>query len=633
MNLKLGSFEIGEELPKVFIIAEIGTNHNGDFNRAIEMIDLAKKMGADCAKFQIRNMQHVYRSQSLSKTGDDLSTEYTIDLLKKFELTLENHRELAAYCKKIGILYMCTPWDTESVKFLESIQVEAYKVASADLTNFELLNALSSTKKPLILSTGMSSEDEIINTVNFLNEKKVSYAILHCNSTYPAPFHNINLKYIEKLKSIHPLVGYSGNERGIAVSIAAVGLGAKVIERHFTLDRKMDGPDHAASLEYSEFKNLISGIRELELALGKGKEKSLSQGELMNRENLGKSVIASRNLQKGHIISSQDLLIRSPGMGLSPQKMSQLLGKTLLRDMKSEDYFFETDIHGSLQTNRKYSFRRPWGVPVRYHDFQFYYENCQPNLFEFHLSYSDMDLNPADFLKSKYEQQVVIHAPELFAGSHMMDLASPDKAYREHSLIETQRVIEIAKRVQEFFPNTEKPIIVSNIGGFSMDQNVSESTKREYYEIFHDSLKKLNLKDVEFTVQTTAPYPWHFGGQRYQNLFLMPEEIAHYCKAFDLKMTFDVSHSKLMCNLFKIDFIKDYARLILPYTAHLHLVDAIGVDGEGVQIDEGEVDFTELAKIADLLAPKASFIPEIWQGHKNNGEACWVALERLQKYF
>ena len=633
MNLKIGNVQIGSDSARVFVIAEIGNNHNGDFDRAIQMIDLAAEMGADCAKFQMRNMSQVYRAGSLKKSGDDLATEYTLDLLEKFELTSEQHFQLAAHCKKKGIQYLCTPWDTESIKVLTKIGVEAFKVASADLTNLLLLEALAATKKPLILSTGMSREEEIKKTIAFLEEKKTDFAILHCNSTYPAPFHNINLKYIERLKTLHPLVGYSGHERGISVSLAAVGLGAKIIERHFTLDRNMEGPDHAASLNYDDFKSLISGIRELELALGNGAKKILSQGELMNRENLGKSVIASRDLKKGHILTSSDLLVRSPGMGLSPQKMDALLGKVLTRDMKNEDYFFESDITGPIQHAKTYKFRRPWGVPVRYHDFQFYSENCQPDLFEFHLSYSDMDLNPGDFLKKRYEQQVVVHAPELFAGGHMMDLASPDPAYRAHSIKETARVIEITRKLQDYFPNTAKPIIISNIGGFSMDQKIDEATKKEYYEIFHDSLKKMDLEGVEFTVQTTAPYPWHFGGQRYQNLFLLPEEIAHYCRLFDIKMTFDISHSKLMCNLYKIDLVQDYARLILPFTAHLHLVDAIGVDGEGVQIDEGEIDFKALARLADTLAPKASFIPEIWQGHKNNGEGCWIALKRLQKYF
>ena len=304
---------IGEK--KVFIIAEIGNNHNGSLKRAIEMIDAACDAGVDCVKFQMRNMDSVYRKKSLLRQGEDLGTEYVLDLLDRFELTKDEHIEIAKYCNNRGIIYMCTPWDSDSIDILEELEVPAYKVASADLTNLPLIEKLVSTKKPLILSTGMSSSKEIQITTDFLNNKKANFALLHCNSTYPAPLHDINLKWIKKLNKIHDLVGYSGHERGISVSLAAVALGAKIIERHFTFDRNMEGPDHAASLHPKEFKLLVDGIREIEEALGDGKVRNISQGEMINRENLAKSIIASSNLKKGLVIESKHLKIRSPGQG------------------------------------------------------------------------------------------------------------------------------------------------------------------------------------------------------------------------------------------------------------------------------------------------------------------------------
>jgi len=251
MKLSIGEFEIGGS--RSFIIAEIGNNHNGDFNRAKVMIDKAVEMGADCAKFQMRQLKEVYRKRSLDKSGEDLGTEYLIDLLNKFELTIEEQRSLSVYCSEKGILYLCTPWDARSVDILESFGVRAYKVASADLTNLPLLDKLAMTGKPLILSTGMSTVEEVEIAVSFLNSRNVSFALLHCNSTYPAPLHDINLNWMNTLRTIHPLVGYSGHERGISVSLAAVALGATIVERHFTLDRLMEGPDHAASLDLTEF--------------------------------------------------------------------------------------------------------------------------------------------------------------------------------------------------------------------------------------------------------------------------------------------------------------------------------------------------------------------------------------------
>jgi N-acetylneuraminate synthase len=249
------------------VIAEIGNNHNGDVDRALQMVELAAEAGANCVKFQMRHLDEVYRRRSLEKSSEDLGTEYILDLLRRFELTREEHRRVADHCASRGILYMCTPWDGSSIDVLESFGVPGYKVASADLTNLPLLDRLSETGKPLILSTGMSRPEEVTHTVEFLRKRDVQFVLLHCNSTYPAPFHDINLKWMERLREQHSLVGYSGHERGIAVSLAAVALGACVIERHFTLDRGMEGPDHAASLEPDEFRRLMEGIREIEQAL------------------------------------------------------------------------------------------------------------------------------------------------------------------------------------------------------------------------------------------------------------------------------------------------------------------------------------------------------------------------------
>ena len=235
MNFNIGNFEIGNG--QVFIIAEIGNNHNGSFERAIEMIDKAREAGADCVKFQMRHLDQVYRHRSLSKSGDDLGTEYVMNLLNRFELSVSEHGRLSEYCAQVGIVYMCTPWDSKSVDVLEGFSVPAYKVASADLTNLPLLDYLVQTRKPLILSTGMSTTDEVAISVEFLKTRGSEFALLHCNSTYPAPLHDINLKWMNALREVHPQVGYSGHERGINVSLAAVALNACILERHFTLDR------------------------------------------------------------------------------------------------------------------------------------------------------------------------------------------------------------------------------------------------------------------------------------------------------------------------------------------------------------------------------------------------------------
>jgi N-acetylneuraminate synthase len=625
----IGGRRIGNGEP-CYVIAEVGNNHNGDFDRAIALVDAAVAAGADCAKFQMRKLDEVYRASSLSGKDDDLAVEYTLDLLRRFELPADQQRKIADYCASRGIQYLCTPWDAKSVAMLESFGVAAYKVASADLTNLPLLARLIATGKTLIVSTGMSTTDEIRTAAKFLDERKAQYVLLHCQSTYPAALHNIHLRFMETLREIHPLVGYSGHERGIAVSIGAVALGAVVIERHITLDREMEGPDHAASLEAEEFKALVSGIREVEAARGeKLAERALSQGELINRENLAKSLVAARDLDPGTVISENDIAVKSPGQGLSPLKMPALIGKPLKRKMAADDYFFQSDLDEGAAKARRYRFDRPWGVPVRYHDTERFLEICEPDIIEFHLSYSDMERDPAAYLSGTYDLGFVVHAPELFAGSKLMDLATPDEALRRYSLEQTQAVIDITRGLKRFFPKTERPPIVANVGGFTMDEPLAPDEKAERYRIFAASLKELDMDGVELIPQTMAPFPWHFGGQRHQNIFIFPEESAAFCAQHDLRMCVDISHTKLAANHFGFDFAQGLAQLG-PHTAHLHFGDAKGLDGEGLQIGEGEIDFVEVGRVLHKHAPTASFIPEIWQGHKNMGEGFWTALERLE---
>jgi sialic acid synthase SpsE/sugar phosphate isomerase/epimerase len=616
---------------RIFIIAEIGNNHNGSFDSAIDLIDKAYDSGADCVKFQLRHIDEVYRSRSINKTGEDLGTEYVIDLLKKFELPTQDHFRLNDYCKSKGITYLCTPWDSKSVDILEEIGVPAYKVASADLTNLPLIQYISKTQKPMFLSTGMSSLEEISNTVQYLKELNSEFVLLHCNSTYPAPIDDINLKFINTLKDLHNNIGYSGHERGINITLAAAAMEICLIERHFTTDRSLEGPDHAASLTPGEFKNMVEAVREIQRSIGSG-VRTLSQGEMINRENLSKSLVASRDLHAGKKVSIEDIKVRSPGQGLNPQFINQLIGTTIDRNIKEEDYFFQTDISKNLTIPKKYSFSRPWGIPVRHHDFNQFDGLISPDLYEFHLSYSDLDLNLSDYFEGEYQSGFVIHAPELFENSHLLDLAAADQEYLKISLRNMQRVINLTRNFKEYFPNTPKPLIVTNIGGFSMDENFSSERVSSSYKIFQDSLEKLDMDGVELIPQTMAPFPWHFGGQRFQNLFVHPDEVVNQCQELNLRLCFDVSHSMLTCNHFNYDFY-DYCKVVGPYSAHLHIGDASGNNGEGLQVGEGEIDFLKMSKILNEVSPNASFIPEIWQGHKNHGEGFWIALEKLENFF
>ena len=631
-GIQLGDFRL-EEAGSTFVIAEIGNNHNGKLDTALRLIDCAKEAGADCAKLQMRDMGALYASAGRAEDPrGNLGTQYTLDLLHRFQLSLEEFNKVFDHCQDLGLIPLCTPWDEPSVIRLEEYGLPAYKIASADLTNHKLVKAVINTNKPLICSTGMAREAEIVETVRLLQRSGSAYVLLHCNSTYPTPFKDINLAYLNRLKEIGEcMVGYSGHERDIFVPVAAVALGAKVIEKHLTIDRSMEGSDHKISLLPGEFARMVEGIRQVEQSMDTVRTRQPSQGELMNRANLAKSVFASCDIAKGQNIESSMLDVRSPGHGLQPNRMTELIGLTAPRDMRRGDVFYSADVDGGSVKPRSFDFKNAWGLPVRHHDYHKFIAASNPRLLEFHLSYRDLELEHASFFEGPLPLRLVVHAPELFAGDHILDLTSPDETYRQHSIQQMRQVIEVTKRLRVFFKDVEGSVgIVANIGGFSQDEPLSQNHCEQRLELLLRSLSALEDPDIELWPQTMPPFPWHFGGQRFHNLFLRPSDIARFCSVNKRRVCLDVSHSKLACNHFGWSFQR-FLEQVLPYTAHLHLADASGVDGEGLQIGEGEIDFYAVSAAIQTYAPTASWIPEIWQGHENNGEGFWIALDRLEK--
>ncbi|EGG93726.1 N-acetylneuraminate synthase [gamma proteobacterium IMCC1989] len=632
-EFKIGEFVIAKNEPS-FIIAEIGNNHNGSVESAFQLVDEAIAAGADCVKFQMRSMKELYQnSGDASDSSEDLGAQYTLDLLSRFQLSTEEMIQVFDYCKNKGTLPLCTPWDKESLVILEEYHMPAYKVASADLTNHDLLQAIANTGKPLICSTGMSSESEISEAVKKLKGWNANFVLLHCNSTYPTPFKDIHLNYLDRLAQIGDCpIGYSGHERGISIPIAAVAKGAKVIEKHFTMDRELEGNDHRVSLLPIEFKEMVQRIREVEQALGGNTQRRITQGEMMNREVLAKSLIINCDLAPNETIKEEMIDIKSPGKGLPPYRKTELIGKTTKRSFSSGDFFYPSDLEEKNISRRSYQFSRPFGVPVRYHDMSEMIKDTNLDIVEFHLSYKDMEEKPSDYLTETKDTGFVIHSPELFTGDHIMDLCADDDSYRQRSIDELKRVVEITENLTPYFNNKERPMIIINAGGSSADDFIPTTERDKLHDRIANSLSQIDQTNVEIIPQTMPPFPWHFGGQRFHNLMMMPDDIERFCKKYGYRICLDISHSQLACNYFGLSF-RDFLNKVSPYCAHLHVVDGEGVDGEGLQIGDGNTDFGMVADILNHHAPHASFIPEIWQGHKNKGEGFWEALEALEKWF
>lgn len=616
-----------------FIIAEVGNNHNGDFELGKQLIESAVAAKADCVKFQMRNLKTLYSNGGKNAESKyDLGSQYTLDLLNKFQLSNDKLCQLFEYARSLGILPLCTPWDIESVAVLEEYGMEGYKVASADLTNSELLKVLAKTNKPLICSTGMSKETEIKESVEILRQMAAQYAFLHCNSTYPTPFKDVNLKYLNRLQELTgEVVGYSGHERGIEIPLAAVALGAKIVEKHITLDKTMEGNDHKVSLTPNEFTDMVIKIRNIEEAMGTNDERDLTQGEMINRENLAKSIVINRDLDVGEKIEREMLIIRSPGIGIQPNRINDVVGKRVLRPLLKDSIIFDTDINENESKKNKYKFNRPYGIPVRYHDYKELIQDVDVDFVEFHLSYQDLDIKPQEYIQSKESIGCAIHAPELFSNDHILDLASRNPEYLERSISELNKTTNVAREIAKLFPKTAKPVLVLNAGGWSTEgfQPVAERTAS--YKRIATALKRVNLDNLDLAIQTMPPFPWHFGGQSYHNLFIDPNEITSFAEKTGYRICLDVSHSMMACNHFGWK-LEEFLEKVLPYTIHLHIVDAKGTDGEGIQIGKGDVNFFNLSEYLNKFAPNVPFIPEVWQGHKDRGAGFWAALEYLERF-
>ena len=325
---------------RVYIIAEAGVNHNGSFETACKLVDAAKAAGADCIKFQTFKSENLVSHNAKkadyqkNTTGDGSQLE----MLKKLELSYDEFIPLKKYCDKFGICFLSTPFDLESIDFLNSVDMLFWKIPSGEITNLPYLLKVAKTGKEVILSTGMSNLDEIGAALDVLKENGAgTITLLHCTTEYPAPFIDVNLRAMQTMRNKFGLdVGYSDHTPGIEIPVAAVAMGATVIEKHFTLNRNMEGPDHKASLEPDELAAMVKAIRNVEMAIGTG-EKVPSASEKKNMPIARKSIIASRNIKKGEKLTEANLTTKRPGNGISPMKWNDVVGTYAIRDFEEDE--------------------------------------------------------------------------------------------------------------------------------------------------------------------------------------------------------------------------------------------------------------------------------------------------------
>jgi N,N'-diacetyllegionaminate synthase len=326
------------------IIAEAGVNHNGSMKLAKQLIDAAVSAGADYVKFQTFKAESLVTKQAeqavyqAKNTGSSGNSQY--EMLKKLELSKEQHYELIDYCRSKNIKFFSTAFDMESLEFLSGLQIGLWKIPSGEITNYPYLKKIAGENQPVILSTGMSTMEEIKAAINVLvkyGTDKQKITVLHCNTQYPTPMQDVNLLAMQTIaKETGLKAGYSDHTPGIEIPIAAVALGATVIEKHFTLDRNMDGPDHKASLEPDELKAMVAAIRNVEKALGSS-EKTVSASESENIPVARKSIVAACSIAGGELFTEENLTVKRPGNGISPMQWEKIIGQPAMRDFVKDE--------------------------------------------------------------------------------------------------------------------------------------------------------------------------------------------------------------------------------------------------------------------------------------------------------
>ena len=330
---------------QIFIIAEAGDNHNGNFDLALQLVDKAAEAGADCVKFQTFVTENVIskfaeKADYQKQTTGENESQY--EMVKKLELSFEQFRLIQKYCQEKNIMFLSTPFDLDSIDFLEEIQIPFWKISSGEITNLPYLEKIAKTGKDIIMSTGMCTMEEIEAALSVLREHGAGkITLLHCNTEYPTPFEDVNLRAMQEMKEAFGVpVGYSDHTVGIEVPIAAAAMGASVIEKHFTFDKNMEGPDHKASLEPEELKQMVCSIRNIEQAMGSGK-KQPSPSEKKNISIARKSIVAKRKIKQGEQLTEDNLYIKRPGDGISPMRWYEIIGMAAVKDFEEDELIVE----------------------------------------------------------------------------------------------------------------------------------------------------------------------------------------------------------------------------------------------------------------------------------------------------
>lgn len=602
-----------------FIIAEISINHDGLYDKAAALISAASAAGAHAVKFQYRNLDNAYSSSSSREIGDEI----LLSEIHKAFLPPSQLLELTQLARELGLETGISFFDVHDIQdFGASVsEFDFFKIPSAELTNAPLIDALMTLGRHLYISTGCHNEAEIVSAFSRL--PPAGWSPMHCISNYPLSLQNTRLGYISHLhRRWNRDVGYSSHDDHWEACLLAMQLGANVIERHITLDRRAEGLDHSSSSTPDEFARMAAFSDELDLLLAGDGPRVPNQGELLNRQNLGRSFFAVRDLSAGHVLSTQDLVYRSPNVGLNREDIDRCLGSPLKQPVRKGASLVRSMFTPKVALpDRVVAFARKTGLslPVRLHDLDAMQAQFPIGAFEFHLSFSEV-LSDIDVSGFNAGNRYSIHLPDYINSTQLMDPLSPDSDQCSASMHILERTVELAERLQAL-TKTDVPVV----GSFS---GVHHS-REVFFEKHAELLKQYQIRGVTIMPQWLPPIAWYFGGS--VHLHAMNDlRDAELLICHELPMCLDICHMIMGRNCYGFN-ATDLMTNLAPLVGHLHLADAAGIDGEGLEFGEGEPENLDLFRRAfefDCLK-----VIEVWQGHLDQGAGFRKALLKLEELY
>lgn len=603
---------------KIYIIAELGINHGGNISTALDLIQAAKLAGVHGIKFQYRNLQNAYVGGA-RQIGDEI----LLKEIHKNYLPPEAILELVDACHEMKIDAGISFFDVVDLDdFGQELNMfDFFKSPSVELMNTDMINRMLSSGKPVYVSLGCHHEAEIDQA--FGGFQSDNWVALHCVSNYPVSLANPKLGYLQHMRDKwqRPF-GYSSHDENWEVCLIAMSMGASVIERHITFDKQAEGLDHSTSSTPDEFRRMAHFAQHMPLIMAGNSARVPNQGEMLNLQNLGRSYYAREEIAAGQVITENQLVFRSPRVGLGRADLLGLLGKPAIRRVQAGDVISRSVFVPEVNvTERALDFARSKqiGIPIRLHDLATMEQRFPVGAYEFHLSFGEV---LAGLVARKYSgaNRYSIHLPDYISSTMLMDPFSPDETQVQGSLEILQRTVDFAKALQELTGNA-----VPIVGSFS----VVHHDLREFYTKHAGLFARYRQQGVSILPQWLPPIAWYFGGSVKLEAMNALQDVA-YIEEHELPICMDVCHLCMGDSLYGFDALNMFNRLV-PNIHHIHIADAEGIDGEGMAFGEG--DPKNMPVIRRALSMDCMKVIEVWQGHLDNGAGFAKALNALSGFF